>query len=98
VREEAGAAGALAVAEADTGVTLLRLHLGEQEGDLGQRLLPAREHLGVADRRLQRQDDERQLNPFDAIGARLAGSEAGGQRVGGNGTSRHRKSPARIRC
>jgi transcriptional regulator with XRE-family HTH domain len=32
---------------------------GEQDGDLGQRLLPPSQHLGVADRRRQRQEGQR---------------------------------------
>jgi hypothetical protein len=77
-------AGALAVREADAAVAFPGLHFGEQEGDLGQRLLPAGQHLGVADRRGQRQEHQRQPDPLDAVGAGLAGRKAGRRRVGGD--------------
>jgi len=62
-------AGALGVAEAQAGVAIGRLHLGEQHRDLGHRLLPAGQHLGVADRRGQRQGARRDAQPGDAVGS-----------------------------
>ena len=88
----AGAAGALGVAEPDALVALLGGDLGEQEGDLGHRLLPAGEHLGVADRGGQRQGDGGELHrpdPVDRGSARSQGlcrDSAG--RWDGNGMSR----------
>ena len=60
-------------------------HLGEDEGDLGQRLLAAGKHLGIADRRRQRQEAKRQLDPFDPV-AGIGGGAGVGRRLGvGNG-------------
>ena len=43
------------------------LHLGEQHRDLGHRLLPPGQHLGVADRRGERQGARRKADVGDAI-------------------------------
>ena len=41
--------------------------LGEQEHDLGHRPLPPGQHLGVADRLVERQDDGRETDVADLI-------------------------------
>jgi hypothetical protein len=64
-------AGPFGVAEADSTVAGLGGHLGEQQNDLGHRLLPSGEHLGVTDRRVERQRQGRQLDVADAIGGRF---------------------------
>ncbi len=46
----ARAAGPLRIAEAEPGVAIGGADFGEQDGHLGHRLLPAGQHLGVADR------------------------------------------------
>ena len=51
------AAGPLGVAEAHALEALLGRHLDEEKDGLGERLLPPGEHLGVADRVLEREDD-----------------------------------------
>ena len=67
MRELAGTAGALGVAEAHTFCAILRLDLDEQDGDFGHRLLAAGQHLGVADRVGQRQRAGRHPDPGDRI-------------------------------
>ena len=90
VRVHAGAAGALGVAKADAFVAIARADLGKDEGDLGQRLLPPGQHLGVADRCRQRQGGQRQLDPVNAVtgfgGRARVGADLGiGNDVGFNG-------------
>ncbi|MNL14652.1 hypothetical protein D3C87_1356030 [compost metagenome] len=72
----AGAAGPLGIAEAEPGVAVGGADLGEQDGHLGHRLLPAGQHLGVADRGGERQIAGGKANPGDRIG-RHAGSFSG---------------------
>ena len=48
--------------------------LGEQERDLGHRLLPPGEHLGVADRSGQRQHDRGELHRGDPVDRRGTGA------------------------
>ena len=64
---QARTAGTFAVAEAAARLAFAGLDLGEQQRDLGQRLLPAGQHLGVGDRRGQRQQHQRQADPGNAI-------------------------------
>ena len=67
VGELAGAAGPLGVGEADPLMTVLGRDLDEEERDLGHRLLPSGEHLGVADRGGQRQRDAGELQMGDPV-------------------------------
>ena len=64
-------AGPLRVAEADSTDAGLGGDLGEQQDDLGHRLLPSGEHLGIADRRVERQRQGGQLDIADAVGGRF---------------------------
>ncbi len=64
----AGTAGALRIAEAHSLAAVRRRDFGEQDRDLGHRLLAARQHLGVADRGGQRQIATGQTDPGDAVG------------------------------
>ena len=70
VGELGPSARALRVAEAHALQALFRGDLGEQEHGLGQRLLPAGEHLGVADRVGQREDDMGKRDVANAVGHR----------------------------
>ncbi len=47
--------GSLGIADPEAAMTVAGLDLAEQDRDLGHRLLAAGQHLGVADRRLERQ-------------------------------------------
>ena len=67
VRELSRTTGAFRVAESQTLVTVSGLDLREQNRDLGHRLLAAGQHLGVADRRGERQVAGRHANPCDAV-------------------------------
>jgi hypothetical protein len=92
VGELAGAAGSLGVGETDTLAALLGRHLDHQECDLGHRLLPSGEHLGVADRCAERQGDAGDLQVGDPItcrGSCGAGDPRGVRR--GQGTGRRRR-------
>ena len=62
------AAGALGVGEPHALVALLGGDLDEEEHGLGQRLLPPGEHLGVADRVVERQDDVGEPEAADGVG------------------------------
>lgn len=61
------AAGALGVAETQPVVTITGFDFGDQDCDLGHRLLPAGEHLRIADRVGQRQDHRAQAQPGDTV-------------------------------
>ena len=84
------AAGALGVGEAHALEALLGGELDEEHHRLGERLLPAGEHLGVADRVGQRQDDVGQSEAADAVAG------GGRSRRAGQGL-RHRGSSGRRR-
>src|SRR5690606_17427552 len=60
-------ARALGIAETQAAVAIARLDLGNQDGDLGHRLLPAGQHLSIADRVGQRQGYRTQAQPGNAI-------------------------------
>ncbi|MNL57250.1 hypothetical protein D3C87_1807970 [compost metagenome] len=62
-------AGAFGIAEANAAVTVLRLDFSEEERHFRQRLLSSGEHFRIADRRLQWQEDRRQLDPGNTVGS-----------------------------
>ena len=68
VGELGPSARAFRVAEAHALQALFGGDFGEQEHGLGQRLLPAGKHLGVADRIGQREDDMGKRDVADAVG------------------------------
>ncbi|MCY1526059.1 hypothetical protein D9M68_610620 [compost metagenome] len=88
-----GTAGALGIAEPQAPMTIAGFDLGDQDGDLGHRLLPAGEHLGIADRIGQRQCHRAQAQPGDAVvvGAGDGGLVVHGTSSGWNPTTRQAK-------
>jgi hypothetical protein len=70
--------GPFGVAEPQAVVVALGGDLREQEDDLGHRLLPTGEHLGVADRRLERKGESGELDMADAVDRRGSGGGGGG--------------------
>jgi hypothetical protein len=71
------ATGTLGVAVADALVSIEGGDLSEKESDLGHRLLPAGEHLGIADRAVERKERQRQGERGDRVLAGLAGLQGG---------------------
>ncbi|MNH33396.1 hypothetical protein D3C79_939080 [compost metagenome] len=65
--ELARATGALGVAEAQAFVAVFGFDLGEQDGDLGHRFLPAGEDFGIADRVGQGQEDRGHFDVGNAV-------------------------------
>jgi hypothetical protein len=63
----ARSAGALGIAEPQAVAAVGGFDLRKQDGDLRHRLLPAGQHLGVADRHRQRQVARSEADPCDAI-------------------------------
>jgi len=71
------ATGALGIAVSDALVSFEGGDLSEQEGNLGHRPLPAGEHLGIADRAVERKECQRQGERGDLVPTGLASLQGG---------------------